>query len=357
MSERSEIGSSGPPAPHPGDAAAETVLQVRDLEVSFRIGGAWRAATRGVSFDLRRNETLALVGESGCGKSITCQSLMGLIREPVGRVSGSVRYLGRELVGLSESALEPLRGKEIAMIFQEPMTALNPVHRVGDQVAEMLLTHEDIAPEAAKERAVALFEQVHIPAARRRYRDYPHQFSGGMRQRVMIAMAMACRPQVLLADEPTTALDVTIQAQVLAQLRELRADYGLAMVFITHSLGVVAAVADRVAVMYAGEIVELAPVDRLFDDPKHPYTRALLASIPSVEDRLDSLEAIPGQVPSIADFPAACRFAARCPHRAPLCERAAPPAVPLSDRGEPQGDEHQVRCWLHHPDPPAGGPQ
>lgn len=324
----------------------DPILQVRDLSTQFRIGGDWYAATRGISFDLAPNETLALVGESGCGKSITCQSLLGLIPPSAGRIRGSIRYQDRELVGLGEAELEDIRGKEIAMIFQEPMTALNPVMTVGEQIAESLLVHHVGGRREARKEAVALMERVRIPAARQRYHDYPHQFSGGMRQRIVIAMAMACKPRILLADEPTTALDVTIQAQVLAELRDLCANFHMSMVFITHSLGVVAAIADRVAVMYAGEIVEMAPVEELFANPRHPYTQALLAAIPRVDRSVDDLAAIPGQVPPITRFEEGCRFAPRCDRRMPACTANRPLLAPF----DAAADDHRVACLLWHDD-------
>jgi len=320
---------------------SERALAVENLTTEFRIGGTWYPAVRGISFALARNETLALVGESGCGKSITALSIIGLVPKANGRVSsGRVLLEGRDLLALDESEMERIRGNRIAMIFQEPMTSLNPVLTVGFQVIEALRYHTDLSPAAAKARALELLEQVKIPSARLRFDDYPHQFSGGMRQRVMIAIALACDPQVVLADEPTTALDVTIQAQVLALLAELKAKTGMAMIFITHNLGVVASIADRVAVMYAGDIVELAGVEALFAEPLHPYTEALLKSIPRVDrDALD-LKPIPGQVPPITAMPAGCRYAERCPLRIPRCAEV-PPLTPAPGR-----PDHLVRCWV-----------
>ena len=310
-----------------------TALEVRDLRSEFRIDGTWREAVAGVSFSLAARETLALVGESGCGKSVTAMSVMGLVRPPIGRVaSGQVLLEGQDIAGLPEPALEKLRGARMAMIFQEPMTALNPVMTVGDQVAESLVIHQGLSRAAALERARALFEEVKIPSAAARLRDFPHQFSGGMRQRVMIAIALACEPAVLLADEPTTALDVTIQAQVLGLLADAQAARGMAMLFITHNLGVVAQIADAVAVMYAGQIVEQGRVTDIFSSPAHPYTRALFAAIP----RGDApLAAIPGRVPPLDAMPPGCRFQARCPMAGPGCE--APQA--LRDLGG-----QMVRC-------------
>src|ERR1051326_4993306 len=308
------------------ERSADPALVVENLTTEFRIGGTWYPAVRGVGFTLGRNETLALVGESGCGKSITALSIIGLVPKANGRVtSGRVMLDGRDLLSLGEREMEKIRGNRISMIFQEPMTSLNPVLPVGFQVAEALRYHTDLSPKAARARALELLEHVKIPSAARRFGDYPPQFSGGMRQRVMIA----------------TALDVTIQAQVLALLAELKASDGMAMIFITHNLGVVASIADRVAVMYAGDIVELAGVEELFAHPTHPYTEALLRSIPRVDrDALD-LKPIPGQVPPITAMPAGCRYADRCPLRIPRCSVEVPPLVPVPGLGG-----HQARCWV-----------
>jgi oligopeptide/dipeptide ABC transporter ATP-binding protein len=316
------------------------VLHVRDLTVEFRSGGAWHAAVRGVELAVPRNHTLAVVGESGSGKSVTALAVMGLVPEPSGRIaSGSIRFDGRELVGLPERELDAIRGNRIAMIFQEPMTALNPTMTVGAQVAESLRVHRGLDAAAAWREAQRMLDLVHVPSAVRRMRDYPHQFSGGMRQRVMIAMALACQPEVLLADEPTTALDVTIQAQVLSLMEELKREYGLAVLFITHNLSVVALIADAVAVMYAGEIVETANVEDLFAAPDHPYTEALLASMPRVDRDVASLEPIRGNVPSIREIGGGCAFAPRCPLAVERCRRERPP---LAD----SGNGRSVRCWL-----------
>ncbi|HZS85139.1 MAG TPA: ABC transporter ATP-binding protein [Stellaceae bacterium] len=327
-------------------AATEApLLELDGLVTEFRTGGAWHAALRGVSFALARNETLALVGESGCGKSVTALSIMGLLPPANSRIAaGRIRFAGRDLVGLSEEAMRKLRGNEISMIFQEPMTSLNPVLTVGFQVAESLRYHRGMEGQAARRAALELLDQVKIPAAAQRFDDYPHQFSGGMRQRVMIAMALACRPKLLLADEPTTALDVTIQAQVLALLAELKSAYGMAMIFITHNLGVVASIADRVAVMYAGAIVETAAVDELFARPTHPYTEALLRTIPRVDEDSAGLAAIPGQVPPLSAMPPGCRFAPRCALREAECEATDPALAPL-----PAAADHRVRCRVRAP--------
>jgi len=296
-------------------------LEIRGLRTEFRIGGTWHAAVRDLSLTLMRDETLALVGESGCGKSVTALSVMGLVQPPFGRVArGRIVIDERELTDLSEDEMQHIRGNRMAMIFQEPMTSLNPVMTVGDQVAESLRIHRKMDRKAALARALELFEEVKIPSARQRLNEYPHQFSGGMRQRVMIAIALACNPTVLLADEPTTALDVTIQAQVLGLLADLRRSHGTAVLFITHNLGVVAQIADRVAVMYAGEIVEQGPVTAIFANPQHPYTRALFAAIPRLDQPGQALSAIPGRVPPLDAMPAGCRFAPRCPLRRAGCE-------------------------------------
>ncbi len=321
---------------------AAPVLRVEGLRTEFRVRGEWHAAIQDVSFDLARGETLAIVGESGCGKSITALSVMGLVPQGAGRIAaGRILLEGRDLVPLSEPDMEKVRGNRVSMIFQEPMTSLNPVLTVGFQVAESLHHHRGMGRGEARRAALALFEQVKIPSAARRFDDFPHQFSGGMRQRVMIAMALACNPAVLLADEPTTALDVTIQAQVLALLAEVREAYGMAMVFITHNLGVVASIADRVMVMYAGEVVETAPIDAVFTRPTHPYTEALLRSIPRVDRNTTELQAIGGQVPPITAMPRGCRFADRCRLVEARCRETSPPLTRLAD-----DPAHQVRCWV-----------
>jgi oligopeptide/dipeptide ABC transporter ATP-binding protein len=302
--------------------AAADALIVTNLRTEFRIGSAWHAAVDDVSFSLAPRETLALVGESGCGKSVTALSVMGLVPTPQGRIAaGRILLEGRELVGLSEHALESVRGARVAMIFQEPMTSLNPLMTIGAQVAEALIVHQGLSRAAASAKALAVLEEVKIPSAAQRFHDYPHQFSGGMRQRVMIAIALACEPAVLLADEPTTALDVTIQAQVLGLLADLKDKHGMAMLFITHNLGVVAQIADRVAVMYAGQIVEQGPVAAIYAQPAHPYTRALFAAIPRMDRDAQDLAAIPGRVPPLDAMPAGCRFAPRCPLAQIGCEQ------------------------------------
>ena len=319
----------------------EAVLEVRGLTVEFRSGGAWHAAVRGVDFAVARNETLAVVGESGSGKSVTALAVMGLVPPENGRIAAgsSIRLEGRELVGLPERALDKVRGDRVAMIFQEPMTALNPTMTVGAQVAESVRTHRGLGKAESWREALRVLDLVKVPSAARRMHDYPHQFSGGMRQRVMIAMALACQPEVLLADEPTTALDVTIQAQVLSLIEDLKREYGLGVLFITHNLGVVALIADRVAVMYAGEIVESAAAAALFAQPRHPYTEALLASMPRVDRDIGALEPIQGNVPSIREVGQGCAFAPRCPLAQDRCRADRPPLAAA-------GEGRAVRCWV-----------
>jgi oligopeptide/dipeptide ABC transporter ATP-binding protein len=318
----------------------DVVLELRNLRTEFRIGGAWHAAVRDVSLTVGRNETLAVVGESGSGKSVTALSILRLLPEAGARHGGGQILLeGRDMSSIPEKQMAALRGDAIAMIFQEPMTSLNPTMTVGDQVAEAIRQHRQVSWREARALALNVLEEVKIPAAARRFEDYPHQFSGGMRQRVMIAMALACRPKVLLADEPTTALDVTIQAQILSLLSELKEAHGMAVVFITHNLGVVAQIADRVAVMYAGEVVETADVATLFAQPMHPYTEALLRAMPRVDLDTAVLEPIPGSVPAITAMPLGCAYASRCTLREQRCETTA---VTL----EPVGYAHQVRCLV-----------
>ncbi len=314
-----------------------TLLAVEGLTVQF--GGV--PAVEDVSFSLEGGETLAIVGESSSGKSVTALALMQLLDKRSSRVSGRALLDGSDLLALPERAMADLRGQAISMIFQEPMTSLNPVHTVGDQIAESLIRHERVSPRAARARAVELLAQLGIPEPARRAAAFPHQLSGGMRQRAMIATALACRPRILIADEPTTALDVTIQAQILDLLRTLQRDTGMAMIFITHNLGVVAEIADRVVVMYAGEVVETAAVATLLGQPLMPYTAGLMRSVPRLDAVLDGhrrLVAIPGHVPDPRHRPPACRFQPRCLHARPApCERARPPL-------EAAAPGHRVRC-------------
>ncbi len=307
------------------------LLSVRGLRVEFAVTGKRTlVAVDGVDLDVHPGETVGIVGESGSGKSVTALALMGLLPRPPARIpAGSVSFDGRDLLTLPEREMRRIRGAAISMIFQEPMTSLNPVFTVGDQLEETFKVHERFGAVERRKRAVALLEKVGIAAAARRINDYPHQLSGGMRQRVMIAMAIACNPKLLIADEPTTALDVTIQAQILDLLAGLRREFGMAIMIITHNMGVVAEVADRVLVMYAGRMAELAPVEDLFERPRHPYTRGLLHSIPRIDDERDRLTTIPGTLPDPVDPPPGCRFAPRCGLVQPACIAAAPPFADL----------------------------
>jgi oligopeptide/dipeptide ABC transporter ATP-binding protein len=321
---------------------AEPLLDVQDLEVSFATEDGLVRAVDGVSFTLDRGEVVAIVGESGSGKSVTVMTLMGLTRSPNARFAGSARLRGGDLVTASEQELERVRGREIAMIFQDPISSLSPVQRIGKQIAEQILAHEKISKEAALDRAVGLMERVGIPRARDRARAYPHEFSGGMRQRVMIAMALSLSPGVLIADEPTTALDVTIQAQILKEIKQLSSESDSGVIFVTHDLGVVADIADRVLVMYAGRLVEQGTVDEIFYDPQHPYTWGLMGSVTRVDrDPPNRLPAIPGQPPSLLRVPEGCHFRPRCPHAFDPC-RQVPPLQPRLT----EAPGHLDRCWL-----------
>jgi peptide/nickel transport system ATP-binding protein len=318
------------------------VLEVSDLRVSFTTEDGVLNAVAGASFELAQGEILAIVGESGSGKSVTAQTLIGLTRASNTTIAGSVRFRGRDITELDDSELRDIRGQHISMIFQDPMTSLNPVYRVGDQIVEMIRAHSKVPKADARQRAVELLKSVGIPNAERRVRDYPHEFSGGMRQRVMIAMALALEPEVLIADEPTTALDVTIQAQIMALIEKLNADRGLAVVLITHDLGVVAEAADRVVVMYAGQIVEDASLDDIFYNPQHPYTWGLLGSLPRLDEtRPERLPSIAGSPPSLLNPPTGCRFAPRCPHAFDKCAEPPPLAANVDGMGT-----HLDRCWL-----------
>jgi peptide/nickel transport system ATP-binding protein len=316
----------------------DPLLRVEGLRVAFDTPRGRALAVDGVDFALGRGETLCIVGESGCGKSVTALSIMGLVPSPPATVSGRIAFEGRDLVGLSRRALADLRGDRLAMIFQEPMTSLNPAFTVGAQLAEVLVRHRGASAAAAREAAVEMLRRVRIPAPEKRVDEHPHRMSGGMRQRVMIAMALLCEPALLIADEPTTALDVTIQAQVLALMRGLRDETGTSIVLITHDLGVVAEMADRVVVMYAGQVVEQAPVGALFAMPQHPYTVGLMGAIPSIDAPRARLAAIDGMVPAATAMPAGCRFAARCPFADARCRAEAPPLAEV----EPG---HASRCW------------
>jgi oligopeptide/dipeptide ABC transporter ATP-binding protein len=296
------------------------LLEVRDLKTYFYTDRGVARAVDGVSFSIPPRSTLGLVGESGCGKSVSALSILRLIQSPPGKiVGGSIHFEGRNLLDLSEEEIRRVRGNKISMIFQEPMTSLNPVFTIGDQIAEAILTHQPVNRGEALERAIELLRRVRIPSAETQVTQYPHQISGGMRQRVMIAMALACNPKLLIADEPTTALDVTIQAQILELLRELQQEFGMSILLITHDLGVVAEMADFVAVMYAGQVVEYAPAEELFARPSHPYTLGLFQSRPSLGMRKDRLNVIPGVVPNPVNFPSGCRFHPRCSYTADVC--------------------------------------
>jgi peptide/nickel transport system ATP-binding protein len=315
------------------------LLEVERLTTVFDVGGRTFAAVDQVSFTVGAGETLGLVGESGSGKSVTALSILRLV-EPPGRIaSGRIRFRGRDLVGLPEREMRALRGAAVALVFQEPMTALNPVFTIGSQLEETLAVHGRATGPAARRQAVELLGAVRMPDPERRLGEYPHQLSGGLRQRALIAMALACRPALLIADEPTTALDVTVQAEILDLLREMKARFGLSLLLITHDLGVIAETADRVAVMYAGRLVEEAPVRALLRDPRHPYTRALLASVPDGRPGTP-LKAIPGTVPSLGALPPGCAFAPRCPDRFAPCDRLPPGATRV-------GEGRAVRCYLH----------
>jgi peptide/nickel transport system ATP-binding protein len=320
------------------------LLQVKDLRTHFPTRSGLVRAVDGVSFQLERGELLGLVGESGCGKSMTALSVMRLISPPGKIVGGEILFEGKDLLKLSDAEMRQMRGDDIAMIFQDPMTSLNPVYRVGEQIAEALRLHRKLSRKDARQATIDAMREVAIPDPARRVDDYPHQLSGGMRQRVMIAMALACNPKLLIADEPTTALDVTIQAQILELLDDLRKQRELAVLLITHDLGVVAEVADRVAVMYTGRIVEQSPVDELFARPKHPYTEGLLHSVPKLtsehvikKERLDTIE---GVVPRPTDLPPGCHFAPRCRHRMPRCTEEDIPLYQLEGGVD-------VRCVLY----------
>jgi oligopeptide/dipeptide ABC transporter ATP-binding protein len=324
-------------------SAAEPVLEIDDLKTYFFTRDGVVRAVDGVSFALHAGETLGVVGESGCGKSITALSVLRLVQSPPGRiVGGEIRFKGRNLLDLPDEEMRALRGNQISMIFQEPMTSLNPVLNIGYQISETLMLHQGLSRSAALARAVDMLTLVRIPEAERRIRQYPHELSGGMRQRVMIAMALSCNPQVLIADEPTTALDVTIQAQILHLIQELKEKLGTAVILITHDLGVVAETAQRVIVMYAGRNVEAATVDELFAAPLHPYTRGLMAAVPrlgsSLEGERRRLAEIPGMVPSMRDAPPGCSFAPRCTFATDRCRIEYPPI-------EDAGRGHLVACW------------
>lgn len=316
------------------------VLEVKDLSVSFHTYGGEVQAVRHVNFDLNEKETLAIVGESGSGKSVTVQSIMRLLAMPPGEFkSGQILMNGEDLIKKSEKEMEKIRGKEIGMIFQDPMTSLNPTMKIGRQITEGLIKHQGLSKQAARERGLELLRLVGIPNPETRIDQYPHEFSGGMRQRAMIAIALSCNPKILIADEPTTALDVTIQAQILDLLRDIQEETGTAIILITHDLGVVANAADRVAVMYGGKVVETGTVDEIFYQPKHPYTWGLLGSMPKLNDASEKLQSIPGSPPDLKDPPKGCPFAARCPYSMKVCDTHQPAYMKSSET-------QQTACWL-----------
>jgi len=321
------------------DTSEAPVLKVENLRTYFRTRWGEVKAVDGVSFELRKGETLGIVGESGSGKSVTMLSMMRLIPMPPGRiVEGSITLDGEDLLQLSESEMSKVRGSKIALIIQDPMTSLNPVLSIGNQVTEAIRIHQDIPKRSVMEKALEVLRKVNIPAAESRVRDYPHQMSGGMRQRVVGAIGISCQPLVLIADEPTTSLDVTIQAQYLKLLRDLQQESGLSLIFITHDFGIVAKMCDRVAVMYAGRIVEVGTVRDIFNAPSHPYTEALLASVPKMEEDVDRLYAIEGQPPLLHDLPVGCAFADRCQYVMDRCREEYPPEFPVAEG-------HYSACW------------
>ncbi|MDL4842925.1 ABC transporter ATP-binding protein [Aquibacillus rhizosphaerae] len=328
----------------------ENILEVKDLHVTFDTYGGKVQAVRGVNFNLKKGETLAIVGESGSGKSVTTKALMGLIPKPAGKIpKGEIIFEGKDLAKLNDKHMQQIRGRDISMIFQDPMTSLNPTMKVGGQIMEGLIKHQKMNKAKAKDRAIELLDLVGIPNPKERINQYPHQFSGGMRQRVVIAIALACNPKILLADEPTTALDVTIQAQILELMKDIQKKTETSIVFITHDLGVVANVADRVAVMYAGKIVEIGTVDDIFYNPKHPYTWGLLGSMPTVDSKEDELIAIPGTPPDLMKPPKGDAFAARNPYAMKIDTEMEPPLFKVSDT-------HYAATWLLHEDAPQVEP-
>ncbi|UII57543.1 ABC transporter ATP-binding protein [Cytobacillus spongiae] len=318
----------------------EYLLEVRNLKTYFYNDGTETPAVDGVSFELKRGETLGIVGESGSGKSITSLSILQLVPKPHGKiVDGEIVFKGRNLIGLSEKEIRKIRGNEISMIFQEPMTSLNPVYTIGNQIAEVMILHQKLSKNQAKEKVIDILKTVGIPNAEKRIDQYPHQLSGGMRQRVMIAMALACNPDLLIADEPTTALDVTTQAQILELMNDLKKKTNTSILFITHDLGVIADSAEKVAVMYLGRVVEYTDVETFFEDPKHPYSKGLITSIPSLTNRVERLTPIQGQVPRPSDVTEGCRFAGRCKEARALCVAEEPPLLSI--------DDHKTRCWIY----------
>ncbi len=321
------------------------LLEVKNLKTSFFTDEGVAQAVDGVSFSVDKGEILGIIGESGCGKSVSALSILQLIPSPPGKIlGGKIRFEGQDLLTKSASAMRKIRGNDIAMIFQEPMTSLNPVYTIGNQISENIISHHNPGRRAARKQAIAMLERVGISSPEKRIDEYPHQLSGGMRQRAMIAMALSCRPKLLIADEPTTALDVTIQAQILEIIKKLRQEFGMAVIMITHDLGIIAELADKVAVVYAGKVVETADVKSIFKDPRHPYTRALYNSIPQLTDtRKQRLEVIPGAVPNPLKFPRGCRFHPRCRFAIDLCSNKEPQLEEVLDN-------HSVRCFIYSKD-------
>jgi len=320
-------------------ANQEKLVEVKNLKTHFFTEEGVVKAVDGVDFEIAPGETVGIVGESGCGKSVTSLSIMRLVESPPGKiVDGEILFKGRDLTKVSEKEMRKIRGNEISMIFQEPMTSLNPVYTVGDQIAETIILHKKVSKKEARRQAVEMLTKVGIPLPEQRVDEYPHQLSGGMRQRVMIAMALSCDPELLIADEPTTALDVTIQAQILDLMNSLKKEFGMAIMMITHDLGVIAEVSDRIAVMYAGRIMEYTDANSLFKDPMHPYTWGLMRSIPLLHKEVEKLDAIPGIVPSPLDFPEGCKFNTRCFLAEEKCHEEEPPI-------EEKAEGHQSRCW------------
>ena len=319
----------------------ESLLEVKNLVTSFKTERGLIRAVDSISFSIGKGQTVGLVGESGCGKSVTSLSILRLIQSPPGKVeSGEINFDGKNLLNLSPDEMRKIRGNRISMIFQEPMTSLNPVFTIGDQISEVFRIHRGASKAEARAKSIEMLKLVKIPAPESRIDDYPHQLSGGMRQRIMIAMALACRPELLIADEPTTALDVTIQAQILDLMAQLQQELNMAILLITHDLGVVAEVCDYVLVMYAGKIAEQGPVREIFKDPKHPYTAGLLRSIPRLGKKVERLPTIEGSVPSLANLPKGCRFQDRCSHVMDKCRAQEPALIKISQ-------DHHSACWLH----------
>lgn len=322
------------------EVSDEVALSLENLQVEFKTFGGEVQAVRGVSLDLYKGETVAIVGESGCGKSVTANAIMGLIPQPPGRIkAGKVVFKGRDLTKLRKAELRKIQGVDISMIFQDPMTALNPTLRIGEQLTEGLRTHRKISKSEAKKKAIEMLDLVGISNPEERLKQYPHQFSGGMRQRIVIAIALICEPELLIADEPTTALDVTIQAQILELFEEIQAKTGVSIILITHDLGVVAKIADRIAVMYAGKVIEVGDKREIFYTPQHPYTQGLLNSVPRLDLKEEELQPIDGTPPDLFSPPTGCPFAARCPFAMDVCERVYPETTMLTS-------QHEVDCWL-----------